>query len=89
MGWRSVEKRVKRFRDGKSCRLPAAILRLAAGDVKQLHDSIAIAKLDFRDVLGPAEQSRYGQLPYDASEEAKYEAIEKDWADYSAWFERP
>lgn len=87
--WRSVEKRLKRFRDGKSYRLPAAILRLAAGDLKQLDDSIVTAKLDYREALTAAEYRQYGTLSYDASEEAKHEAIEKDWADYLAWFDRP
>ena len=65
-------------------RVRLAALRIAGGDMKRLSDAVALARLDYRDVL-MAEYPRYGELDDGADDMVRTRAIETDWNEYHAW----
>lgn len=72
-------------------RVRVAILRLGAGEIETLKTHLGYAKRDYRDVLLGAEYLGYGAVTLRSpspTEEAATQAINADWADYKAWFER-
>jgi hypothetical protein len=72
-------------------RVRVAVLKLAAGSVEQLRFHLESAKMDYRDVLGPAEYPGYSRrlfridkLPADE----RQRIIDADWKQFQEWFER-
>ena len=69
-------------------RVRLAILKLANRDLEKLRSWVAQAKMDYRDVLGPAEYPLYGKKwgrMDHLSEEEQRSIIESDWAQYERW----
>jgi hypothetical protein len=65
-----------------------AVLKLAAGNVTQLHSHMEIAKIDYRDVLAAAEYPGYmkrDSVIDSLSPEERAEIIEDDWKQYQVW----
>lgn len=73
-------------------RVRAAALRLANGDLLELHRQLAVANSDFRDIIGAAEYPSQMKLGFGGMErlaaEELHELREIDWRDYSEWLER-
>ena len=69
-------------------RVRAAILKLAHGDVRALEVNVAIACVDFRDVIATAEYPQFARhSPSDnLSQSEKAALVEADWVQYNAWF---
>ena len=73
-------------------RVQLAALKLANGSVQKLRAWIREAKLDFRDVVGPAEYPAYNQrrvLLRDLPAEEKSRIVDSDWRQYLEWLKRP
>jgi hypothetical protein len=70
-----------------AARVQLAVLKLANKNLKQLRYWIEQAKLDYRDVLCPAEYPKYGRWGGvdTASEEERRKVIDSDWAQYERW----
>ena len=73
-------------------RVRAAALKLAAGSIEELRGHIECAKMDYRDVLAPAEYPGYtkywfriNKLPADEVQRI----IDADWTQYQDWLTRP
>lgn len=70
-------------------RVRLAVLKLANRDSQQLRNWIGQAKMDYRDVLAPAEyplySKKWGRMDRMTEEEQK-RIIDADWAQYQAWF---
>ncbi len=73
-------------------RVRIAALKLAAGCLDRLRNQIAIANVDYRDVLTPAEFPKYNskrvveldKLPLDEVQRI----IDADWEQYQEWLTR-
>lgn len=73
-------------------RVRLAVLKLAAGDMERLRYQVEGAKMDYRDVLGPAEYPGYGKRWFHIeklSPEERQRIIEADWKQYQDWLTRP
>ncbi len=68
-------------------RVKLAALKLANGDLGKLAQFVSAACTDYRDVLMWAEYPAYAatRAVYPPERE-HYEAIERDWSEYSRWF---
>lgn len=68
-------------------RVRLAILKLSAGSVEHLRQSVQTACQDYRDVLIPAECPAYhaGSMRGKWPRGEKAAAIASDWAQYSSW----
>ena len=67
-------------------RVRLAALKLAAGDLERLRQTVTDAGLDYRDVLAAAEYPAYLRTnPGDLGEEERVQIIEADWQQYQAW----
>lgn len=73
----------ERIRD----RVHAAVLKLAGGNIERLRQLTEIAKVDFRDVIAPAEYPRYlnARNPSALSAPEQQAIFDADWAEYRAW----
>jgi len=72
-------------------RVRLAVLKLANRDLQQVRDWIGQAKMDYRDVLGPAEYPLYGKKwgrMDRLTEEEQKKIIDADWAQYEKWLKR-
>lgn len=72
-------------------RVRLAILKLAAGDIKQLRYWVDISKRDYRDVLAYAEYPGYmTKVPplEEISAAGRQEIINQDWLQYQAWLQK-
>jgi hypothetical protein len=79
-------------RDQERTRVQLAALKLANGSVQKLRGWIREAKLDFRDVLGPAEYPAYnkrGHLLRDLPADEETRIVDSDWRQYEEWLKRP
>ncbi len=74
----------------ETARVHLAILKLANGDLDRLKQHTETASSDYRDVLSPAEYSRYSDLAWSNSRDPKTEqqAIRDDWDEYQSWLAR-
>jgi hypothetical protein len=72
-------------------RVRLAVLKLANRDLTQVRNWIAQAKMDFRDVLSPAEyplySKKWGRMDR-LTEEEQTKIIDADWAQYEKWFRK-
>jgi hypothetical protein len=72
-------------------RVRLAVLKLANRDLTQARNWIAQAKMDFRDVLSPAEyplySKKWGRMDR-LTEEEQTKIIDADWAQYEKWFRK-
>ena len=71
-------------------RVRLAVLKLASRDLQQVKYWIGQAKMDYRDVLGPAEYPLYGKKwgrMDRLTEEEQKKIIDADWAQYEKWLE--
>jgi hypothetical protein len=72
-------------------RVALAILKLSGGDVEQVRYHLKLAKMDFRDVLIPAEYRR-GSEGSSAHTPEEYAAAEQrvadDWREYQEWLHK-
>jgi hypothetical protein len=69
-------------------RVQLAVLKLAGGRREMLRREIEAAKLDFRDILSPAEYPTY---PWDADKlppQEQKKIIAADWKQYTDWLNR-
>ena len=73
-------------------RVRAAVLRLANGDLAEVQRQIAVANVDFRDIIGAAEypsQMKIGFVGMDrVGAQRLQELREQDWRDYCEWLAR-
>lgn len=72
-------------------RVQSAVLKLAAGTLDDLRRYINLAKLDYRDVLAPAEYPRYTKKMFHIDKltaEERQRIIDADWKQYQDWFTR-
>ena len=73
-------------------RVRAAALKLANGDLLELHRQLAVANSDFRDIIGAAEypsQMKHGFVGMERLAPEKLQELrESDWRDYSDWLAR-
>lgn len=72
-------------------RVQLAALKLAAGNLKRLQMHIDAAKIDYRDVLAPAEFPEYSRTGFRTRELPAHEQekiIDSDWKQYEDWFRR-
>lgn len=73
-------------------RVRAAVLKLANGDPAELPRQLAIADMDFRDVVGAAEypsQMKIGFVGLERLAAARLQELrEQDWREYSIWLSR-
>lgn len=72
-------------------RVRLALLKLANGSPDKLRQNLATADTDYRDVLSYAEYPGYFTRigPSDRDPAARQQAIDRDWAQYRRWLERP
>lgn len=74
-------------------RVRIAAIKLACGDLRELERQIAVALVDFRDVVGAAESPSLMQLGFTGMERAGKEAVEtlgaEDLERYEEWVRRP
>jgi len=71
-------------------RVRLAILKLAAGRGDALARAVALADVDYRDVLAAAEYPAYFRTisPVEPDTVKRKLAIDADWQEYRAWFEK-
>lgn len=69
-------------------RVRAAVLKLSQGSLERLRYWTEQAKLDYRDVLSPAEYPRFPFSTSKLTDEQHNEIIRLDWEQYARWFER-
>ncbi len=72
--------------ESKGIRVKMDSLKLAAGDVEKLRRLIEIAKIDYRDVIGPAEYPSYPALSNNNHLIRK--AIRDDWNQLMVWYKK-
>lgn len=65
-----------------------AALKLAKGNVPRLRALIESAKVDFRDVLGPAIHPSYDKLRWDLPERKRQRVVESERQEYEDWLRR-
>jgi len=70
----------------RSPRVSLAVLKLAAGNLDRLVDSVQLATSDYRDVISPAEYPSYSWSEKDP--DRLQAAIEADWRQYTEWLNR-
>ena len=68
-------------------RVRFAALYLSRGSLDRLALALDTARIDWRDVLAPAEYRAYLDLPLDADRAAREAAMAADWERYSSWAE--
>ena len=76
---------------GSAARVHLAVLKLSAGDLASLRSWLQVARVDFRDVLAPAEYPEYfRRLRGDNSMSLSglEEVVASDWRQYCSWLER-
>lgn len=69
-------------------RVRLAALKLAKGKISELRRHVELAKVDYRDVLAPAEYPNYLLKGPDVErmpEVRRNQVIEDDWNQYTAW----
>jgi hypothetical protein len=73
-------------------RVHLACLKLASGDLKSLEHQIAVARLDYRDVVGAAEYPEMFKLGFvgmkqlkETNPSALQESQQRDWEQYESW----
>ena len=70
-------------------RVQLAILKLSAGRAERVPSLVKLAKLDYRDILSPAEYPRQDALGFTAvgalSETERHRMVQEDRAQYLAW----
>jgi len=76
-------------RHGETCRVRAACLKLAGGNLVKLRRAVDNAMSDYRDVLAPAEYPGYLMKVNKIRPEERNDVIAKDWDQYQEWFNRP
>jgi hypothetical protein len=73
-------------------RVRLAILKLADGSLDAVRRNVEIAKLDYRDVLAPAEYPTYIKLGFSEiaakSEPEEQRIIQSDWDQYQLWLHK-
>lgn len=70
-------------------RVRAAILKLSGGNMERLRGQVEAAKVDYREVLGPAEYPGYGKRWFrmdKLSLDEQQKIIDADWKQYQEWF---
>jgi hypothetical protein len=74
-----------------TARVQLAVLKLASGDAQKLQRCIAVAKLDYRDVLRPAEYPTHGTVAWGTtlSDADRGRMYESDWRQYEEWLKMP
>jgi hypothetical protein len=78
------------YQSAEPSRVQLAVLKLAASNTQAVKQHIAIAKVDYRDVLAAAEYPRYTRdvVFRDIPEAFKKEVTEEDWKQYDEWLSR-
>jgi uncharacterized protein YqfB (UPF0267 family) len=70
-------------------RIYAAILKLSNGNIDLLKTNVAIANVDYRDVISLAEYPNSFEVMFDdLSDEANDKLTEEDWTQYQEWLMR-
>lgn len=69
-------------------RVLIAAMKLAGGNLRSLADAVAMAVVDYRDVLAYAEYPSYAGLPHDAPDDRRRAARADDWRQYQHWLRR-
>jgi hypothetical protein len=72
-------------------RVRLAALKLANGSLEGLRQAIDRAKLDYRDVLAPAEYPKYTQFGFRARRlrsRVQQQIFSDDWQQYERWLKR-
>jgi hypothetical protein len=71
-------------------RVRLAALKLAAGDLDELRRQLDWAKIDYRDVIAPAEYPGYSSQwlgPAGTPDEPPQAVVAADWEQYRGWLE--
>lgn len=80
------------FSDQHSARVQLAVLRLSGSDLEKLREQVNLAKLDFRDVIVPAEDPGILRLGmgawYALSDDEKEKLSNEDHKQYMDWIQR-
>jgi hypothetical protein len=70
-------------------RVQLAVLRLSAGSVTEVSKYIDLARVDFRDVIAPAEYPQFWKLGFVGIDSLNATQLRRlkdsDWARYDAW----
>src|SRR5262245_5306302 len=70
-------------------RVQLAILKLSRGDIEQVRRYVRLAKVDFRDVIAPAEYPRFWEVGFvgvDRMNPTEVRRLKRDdWRQYQAW----
>lgn len=72
-------------------RVRLAVLKLANGNIDALRKAIERAKLDYRDVLAPAEYPKYTQFGFRARtlrSPVRQQIYADDWQQYERWLKK-
>jgi hypothetical protein len=72
-------------------RVKLAALKLASGTLEGLRQAIDRAKLDYRDVLAPAEYPKYTQFGFRARRlrsRVQQQIFADDWRQYELWLKK-
>jgi hypothetical protein len=76
----------------ESYRVYSAALKLSGGNVEKLRKWIDVAKVDFRDVISPAEYPRFHELGFVGVDKLSRKEVAKlkkdDWKQYQDWLKR-
>jgi len=75
----------------ESARVRLAALKLANGSLDGLRQAIDRAKLDYRDVLAPAEYPKYTQFGFRARRlrsRVQQQIFSDDWQQYERWLKK-
>lgn len=72
------------------CRIYAAILKLASGDIKRLKELVERANYDYRDIIAQSEYPNFSKsvLNLRLSPLEKEKLITEDWEQYWTWFNK-
>ena len=74
----------------EALRVRLAALKLAHGSLEELRRHVSLAKLDFRDVIGPAEYPRAMKVPslLRLDENERRRIYDADWRQFDDWLRR-
>lgn len=83
---------LKKYPEKGASRVYLAALKLSEGNIDELRKWIDVAKVDFRDVISPAEYPEFHKIGFTGVDKLSRQEVTKlkndDWIQYQKWLSR-